>query len=135
MLFRVPVCHLGEAVLMKKGNTKVTEPAVIFRGFAFLPSQAHSHRQSWSQSLMFLQKLRAAHLEGFYSQPHVAARGRGQSLSMPLFTEIRTCEKQFPTWFHVCVRHFSYSNWILAILKLCFLFSSSLRSSVTSVSV
>lgn len=130
MLSRVPVCHPGKAVLMKKGSIKVTEPAIFFRGFVSLPFQAHSHGQSCSQSLVFLEKLLAAHLEGFYSQPCVPAPGWGQNLSMPLFSEVRTCEKQFPrctkqnsTWLQVCARHFSYSHWILAPLNMYFYFS------------
>lgn len=102
MLFRVALrvtsesLHPGEVVLMKKGNTEVTEPAVLFSKPCFPAFPSSFPQAELVPSLVFLEKLLAAHLEGFYSQPCVTAQGWGQNLSMPLSTGVRTCEKQFP---------------------------------------
>lgn len=91
--FRVPVCHPGEVVLMKKSKTKVAEPAVIFRAlFSCLPELIPIGRAapkgwcSWKSCWQLTWR-------GFTAS---LAQGWGQNLSMPLCTEVRTWEKQFP---------------------------------------
>lgn len=67
MLFRVALgatsesLHPGEVMLMKKGNTEVTEPAVLFSKPCFPAFPSSFPQAELVPNLVFLEKLLAAH--------------------------------------------------------------------------